>query len=168
MKIRKKGLRHKTSEFLVLWSYDSHPKWCHPNMVSSGAGRPPPPPATPLYCRFLALDGKTQRDHFAVLRKSGFCFPLCNKSYAIIVVISNYLAMYSWATLRSNCYVRLTGNFLMHFALLLLEFRCHSRIASLSEYKGKTRYIRMQEFRSLTICVRLKWVRLTRVYCTLA
>ena len=29
----------------------------------------------------------------------------------------------------------------MHFALLFLEFRCHSRIARLSDCRGKTLYI---------------------------
>ena len=62
--------------------------------------------------------------------------------------------MHSWVkTLPSNCYVQLMGNFLMHFALLFLEFRCHSRIAKLSDYRGETQCITLQEFRSLTICV---------------
>ena len=42
----------------------------------------------------------------------------------------------------------------MHFARMFLEFRCYCRIARLSDYRGKTQYITMQEFRFLTICVR--------------
>ena len=56
----------------------------------------------------------------------------------------------------------------MHFALLFLEFRCHSRIARLSDYRGKTQYITRQELRSLATVyegegVRIKGVRLTGV-----
>ena len=56
----------------------------------------------------------------------------------------------------------------MHFALLFLQFRCHSRIANFFDYnRAKIQYITMQEFRFMTICVRLKGVRSTGVDCTL-
>ena len=42
----------------------------------------------------------------------------------------------------------------MRFELLFLEFRCRSQIARLSGYRGKTQHPAMQEFRSLTVCVR--------------
>ena len=35
----------------------------------------------------------------------------------------------------------------MHFALLFLEFRCHSRIARLSDCRGKTLYITVMNIR---------------------
>ena len=59
----------------------------------------------------------------------------------------------------------------MHFALLFLEFSCHSRIARLSDHRGKTQYITMQEFRSLAFVsdgegVQLKEARLTDVDCS--
>ena len=42
----------------------------------------------------------------------------------------------------------------MHFALLFLEFFGHSLIARMSDCRGKTQYITMQEFRFFTICIR--------------
>ena len=53
----------------------------------------------------------------------------------------------------------------MHFALLFLEFRCHSRIARLCDYRGKAQVPYKQEFLSLTIYVRSNGVRLTGVDC---
>ena len=54
----------------------------------------------------------------------------------------------------------------MHFARMFLEFRCHCRIARLSDYRGKTQYITMQEFRFLTICVRWQGCLVTGIfYC---
>ena len=50
--------------------------------------------------------------------------------------------------------IPITGNFLMHLAILFLEFCCNSRIERLSDYRGKTQYITMQEFLFLSICVR--------------
>ena len=49
----------------------------------------------------------------------------------------------------------------MHFARIFLEFRCHCRIAKLSDYRDKTQYITMQEFRFLTICARWQRCRVT-------
>ena len=44
----------------------------------------------------MAFGGKTLREHFAVLRKSAFHFPLGSRSYLIIVINSYYLVMSSW------------------------------------------------------------------------
>ena len=89
---------------------------------------------------------KKQREHFVVLRKSVYCS-----------VLQKLLTNYNYFLLFGNPLLLCPINwefFLMHFALLLLKFHCHSQITRLSDYRGKTQYIAMQEFRSLTICVR--------------
>ena len=48
----------------------------------------------------------------------------------------------------------------MHLALLVLEFRCHSRIARRSDYRGKPQKITMQKFHSLTISIRWRECRI--------
>ena len=79
---------------------------------------------------------------------------MCYKSDEIIVIIFYYVVMYCWANATVLLLCPINWNFLMHFALLFLEFRCHSRIVMLFDYRDKTQYNTIQEFRSLTICVR--------------
>ena len=66
MTSQKKGLCLPISGFS--FSKEKKLKWCHPKMVTPGAGRPPPPPpvATPLRCKKRIIPSECeQRDRLS-------------------------------------------------------------------------------------------------------
>ena len=75
------------------------------------------------------------------------------KSYAIIVIIFYYLVMHSWTNAAIYLLCPINWEFFNSFCTIVSKILCHSQKARLSNYRSKTQYITMQEFRSLTIFV---------------